>query len=246
MNTIAIFGAGKGLGLALARRFGREGYRVALVGRTPSTLDALVATLAEEGIESAPFTADLAVLDQVETAVDAIRERFGSIDAVSYAPITLDVFTPAADLDTSRLQALVDLFLKGPVHIIQKVLPDMVAAGNGAILVTHGGTAIDPAPGMSGVGPVMAATRNYLHSLHAEVAGKGVYVGTLVVNAMIIGSASHDFLTSGDGALDLPEGVEIPAVPSDELADIYWRMVQDRDVVETSHPAALDLATAQG
>lgn len=239
MNTIAIFGAGTGLGLALARRFGREGYRVALVGRTRSTLDGLTTTLTNEGVETAAFTADLRDLDQVDAALAGIRERFGSIDVVGYSPISTEAFVPAANLDTTTLQANVELLLRAPVHIVQKVLPAMVAAGDGAILVTHGGTAVHPAPGMSGVGPVMAATRNYLHSLHGEVADQGVYVGTLVVSAMIIGSAAHERVASGD--LVLPDGVEVPSVTSDELAEVYWQMVRDRDRVESLYPAALDL-----
>ena len=239
MNTIAIFGAGTGLGLALARRFGREGYRVALVGRTRSTLDGLAATLADEGVETAAFTADLRDLDQVDVALAGIGERFGSIDVVAYSPISTETFVPAADLDTTTLQANVDLLLHAPVHIVQQVLPDMVAAGDGAILVTHGGTAVRPAPGMSGVGPVMAATRNYLHSLHGEVAGQGVYVGTLVVSAMILGSAAAERVASG--AVVLPDGVVVPSVTSDELAEVYWQMVRDRDRVESLYPAALDL-----
>lgn len=37
MTTVAIIGAGPGLGLATARRFGREGHDIALIARTPST-----------------------------------------------------------------------------------------------------------------------------------------------------------------------------------------------------------------
>ena len=46
MPTIAIVGAGPGLGLALARTFGRHGYSAALVARNPQTLETLTATLA--------------------------------------------------------------------------------------------------------------------------------------------------------------------------------------------------------
>jgi NAD(P)-dependent dehydrogenase (short-subunit alcohol dehydrogenase family) len=245
MNTIAIFGAGPGLGLALARRFGREGYRVALVGRTPATLDRLTATLDEEGVDTARFVADLRDLDQVDAALADIRARFGSIDVVEYAPITTEGFVPAADLDVAGLQHHVDLLLRTPVHLVQRVLPDMVAAGDGAILVTHGGTAVNPAPGLSGLGPAMAATRNYLHSLHGEVAGKGVYVGTLVVNAMIIGSAAHQQLDSDAGAgFELPEGVELPSVTPEELAETYWQMLRDRDRVEAARPEGFSFADA--
>lgn len=51
MTTIAIIGAGRNLGEALARRFGREGFSVALISRNQERLDALAADLAaEEGL----------------------------------------------------------------------------------------------------------------------------------------------------------------------------------------------------
>ncbi len=51
-TTIAIIGAGPGLGRATARRFGREGFAVALLSRTQENVDQLAAELAEERIWS--------------------------------------------------------------------------------------------------------------------------------------------------------------------------------------------------
>ena len=59
-KTIAVFGAGAGLGISTARRFGREGYQVAMIGRRAHTLGMLVDQLMEEGINAAAFPADLA------------------------------------------------------------------------------------------------------------------------------------------------------------------------------------------
>ena len=50
MPTIAIVGAGPGMGLAIARTFGARGFDVALIARTRSKLDSLKEQLAKEGI----------------------------------------------------------------------------------------------------------------------------------------------------------------------------------------------------
>ncbi|MFE4723990.1 SDR family NAD(P)-dependent oxidoreductase, partial [Streptomyces sp. NPDC056728] len=50
MSTIAIVGAGPGLGLSIAKVFGVHGFDVALISRNKVKLDALVAELAEAGI----------------------------------------------------------------------------------------------------------------------------------------------------------------------------------------------------
>ncbi|MEV4627939.1 SDR family NAD(P)-dependent oxidoreductase [Micromonospora sp. NPDC049523] len=240
-KVIAVFGAGTGLGVAVARRFGREGYRVALVARRRERLDTLVEQLATEGIEAAAFPADLTDTTAVPALIAAIRARFGRIDVIEYAPIGVTGFTPAAELDGEKLTSLVHLYLLTPVEVIRAVLPEMTERGDGAILVGHGLSAARPMPYLSGVGPVMAATRNYLYSLHGELADQGVYVGTLAVSALITGSEAHQAFASGNVAM--PDGMEPPLVSPDDLADRYWEMYGKRDRVEQIHPP-IDAAPA--
>lgn len=98
-KVLALLGAGPGLGAALGRRFGREGYRVALVARRPGPLEAVAAGLRAAGVEAAAFPADLAQANQIPEVVGQIGDRFGRIDAVGYAPITSNtVFLPATAL----------------------------------------------------------------------------------------------------------------------------------------------------
>jgi short-subunit dehydrogenase len=58
MTTIAIIGAGPGLGQATARRFGTEGFSVALISRTQTNVDGLVAELEAEGITARGYAAN--------------------------------------------------------------------------------------------------------------------------------------------------------------------------------------------
>ncbi|EKX63313.1 SDR family NAD(P)-dependent oxidoreductase [Streptomyces ipomoeae] len=201
-KVIAVFGAGTGLGVSVARRFGREGFRVALVARRKDRLDALVARLADEGVEAAAFPADLSNPAVAPALVDAIRDHFGRIDVVEYAPIAGDQsFTPATALDAATLEKLSRLFLLTPVEVFRAVLPEMTERGDGALLMTTGYSAVRPMPHLSGVGPVMSAARNYLHSLNGELADKGVYAGTLSVAAMITGSEAAEAVEAGSGPL---------------------------------------------
>jgi len=237
-KTIAIFGAGTGLGLATARRFGREGYRVALVGRRRAALDTLVADLSADGIDAAAFPADLGHTAQIPALLSAITERYGPIDVIQYAPISTMAFIPAADLTTEVMQGFIDLYLLTPIQIVRAVLPGMIERGFGGILYGQGGTAVNAAPFASGFGPAMAGARNYVHSLHGEVADKGVYAGALTVNGMITGSAAEQAITSGELTLSLPEGVVIPTVDPADLADGLWELLAKRDRVEATYPQA--------
>lgn len=246
-KVIAVFGAGTGLGVSIARRFGREGFRVALIARRRDRLDDLVAQLAGEGIEGAGFIADLSDPARISDVVDAIRARFGRIDAVEYGPIGSDqLFVPATELDAVTLEPLSRLFLLTPVEVVRTVLPEMTERGDGAILLTHGYSAVQPMPFFSGLGPVMSAARNYLYSLNGELAGTGVYAGTLTIGASIARSElaeSAAAVRAGAPAeaemTELPGGVEIVTVDPDDLAAYYWDMYTRRDRVEEIYPPSL-------
>jgi len=231
-RVIAIFGAGPGLGASIARRFAAEGFRVALVARRKDRLDALVDELAAESIEAAGFTADLAAPDEIPAVVAAIRERFGRIDVVEYGPIPSGGFTPAAQLDPATLAGGIPLLVLTPLVVVQAVLPEWTERGDGAFLMTTGATAVHPVPHMSGVGPLMAAARNWLYSLNGELAASGIYAGTLSIGAYITGSEAAAAATA---AAD-PQAPPLPLVDPAELAALYWDMYAKRDRVEEVHP----------
>ncbi|MFF4507008.1 SDR family NAD(P)-dependent oxidoreductase [Streptomyces sp. NPDC001401] len=238
-KVIAVFGAGTGLGLSVARRFGREGFRVALVARRKERLDALVAQLTAEGVEAAAFPADLSDPARVPALLEAIRSRFGRIDVVEYGPIGADqVVTPAAQLDAATLERISRVLLLTPVEVFRAVLPEMTDRGDGALLMTTGYSAVQPMPYISGSAPVTAAARNYVYSLNGELAGTGVYAGTLTIAALITGSEAAEATAKGD--IELPNaGVEVPVVHPDELAGHYWDMYTRRDRVEQAYPVEL-------
>lgn len=245
-KVIAVFGAGTGLGVSVARRFGREGFRIALVARRKDRLDTLVAQLAEEGIEAAAFRADLYDPTAVPALVGAIRDHFGRIDVVEYAPGGGDqTFTSPTELDAASLEPLSRLLLFTPVEVFHAVLPEMIERGDGAVLMGTAYSAIQPMPNASGFGLMMAAARNYLYSLNAELADTGVYAGTLSVAALIARSQAAQAVEAQTGTpvgtepITMPGGFEIPVADPDDLAEHYWDLYTKRDRVEQIHPEPL-------
>ncbi|XVV15119.1 SDR family NAD(P)-dependent oxidoreductase [Actinoplanes sp. CA-131856] len=242
-KVIAVFGAGPGLGAGVARRFGREGYRVALVARRQERLYALAADLAEEGIEATTFAADLSEPRKVPDLVNAIRDRLGRIDVVEYAPIsTAQQFTPATELGAAALEELLPLLFLTPVELFRTVLPEMLDRKDGALLLALGYTAAEPIPFMSGLGLAAAAARHYVRTLHNELAGTGVYAGALTIASLITDSELAANMPAPDPDAPkpaFPNGVEITTTTGAELADIYWAMTQTRDQAERFVPAAL-------
>lgn len=231
MKTIAIFGAGPALGLSVARRFGREGYRVALVARRQDSLDTLAAELPGAGT----FRADLLDPAQLTAAVTAIEDRFGHIDVAVWSPGGLDQQRVAVlDIDPDELPGQLDLLLLAPIRLARLLLPGMRARGDGALLYASGTSAIQPVPQLGNVGVALAGMRNYIHGAHAELAGDGVYVGVVPIGGLIKNSAAETVVLN---APDQFEGFDLAALTAitldpDDIADVFWDLNLKRDRVE--------------
>ncbi|MEW1957390.1 SDR family NAD(P)-dependent oxidoreductase [Kineococcus sp. NPDC059986] len=188
MPLITIIGAGPGLGLEIARAFGRKGFDVALVARDQAKLDTLAQTLAGEGIQARGFAADVSEPDTVRSAIRSIRETLGRIDVLEFSPAdrTLES-VDALDVTMENLQPQIDFYLGGALAAIGAVLPDMIAAKAGTVLVTTGGGSLAPTPVRGNVNIAAAGLRNWTLNLHAALAEQGVYVAFVAITALIGG-----------------------------------------------------------
>jgi short-subunit dehydrogenase len=231
MSTIAIFGAGPSLGMAVARRFGHEGFRVALVARDRGRLDVMSAELAGEGIEAAGFQADLADRAAALEAADAIEARFGPVDVLEYSPTPTGSRPRVApsQIDVATVVEPLDMHVLTPVALVRRVLAGMLERGNGGLLFALGASAKYPMPRLASGGMAGAALRSYAHALHAEVAPNGVYAGTLLIGALIENSAAH----RNAAAWSADTGAQrLAVVTAGDLANRYWDMYVKRDRAE--------------
>lgn len=192
MSVIAIIGAGPGLGIEIARVFGAKGFTVALIARNATKLDLLVTQLKDEGIEAAGFPADISQPDTIARAFAQIKERFGRVDVLEFsaADRALGV-TSVLDIDRETLTPQLEFYLHGGIYAIKQVIPDMIAAGSGTILVTNGAGAIDPVPFLADVNIAAAGLRNWTLNLHKELGQHGIYVAHVAISAWI-GSGRPD------------------------------------------------------
>ncbi|HEX3807482.1 MAG TPA: SDR family NAD(P)-dependent oxidoreductase [Gaiellaceae bacterium] len=233
-KSIGVFGAGPGLGQAVARRYAREGYEVALVARDRSRLDAFAEDLAGIGARSHVITADLADPDAVPGLAEQIRAAIGHLDAFYYAPTPGEGFVPAAELTPERARDFMPLIFYSFLALVQQFLPQMIQQRSGAILTAQGASTLHGLPNMSGSGPAQAAQRNYLQSLHAEVSDKGVYVGMVYIGAVIENSAFHRWSEETKAAGTGRHWG--PTVDPDYLADLLWNMHNTTGETETKYP----------
>lgn len=192
MPVIAIIGAGPGLGVEIARAFGAKGFTVALIARNSAKLDLLATELKDEGIEAAGFPADIARPDTITRAFAQIKERFGRVDVLEFSPADRSLgATGVLDVDPATLGPQLDFYLHGGIHAIKQVIPDMIEARSGTILVTNGGGAIDPVPFLADINIAAAGLRNWTLNLHKELNQHGIYVAHVGISAWI-GSGRPD------------------------------------------------------
>ena len=233
-RSIGVFGAGPGLGRAVARRYAREGYEVVLVARDRRPLDVFAQDLAGIGASAHVITADLADPDAVPALAERIRAATGELDALYYAPTPDQGFVPAADLTPLRAHDFMPLVFYSLLAVVQQFLPHMIEERSGAIMTAQGASTMHGLPNMSGPGPAQAAQRNYLQSLHAEVSDKGVHVGMLYIGAIIENSAFHVWTEEASAAGTAGTG-DPPSTP-DRLADLLWSMHDTKGESEAKYP----------
>lgn len=232
-KSIAVFGAGPGLGQAIAQRYATEGYSVLLVARSHERLHRLAQELASEGAQAHALTADLADADAIAALTGRIRDTVGDPDVLYYGAAA-NAFIPILDLTPRHVQDLMPVGVYALIQLVREFLPAMIARGDGAILSTQGAAALDGNPEIAGA-LTLAAQRNYLQALHAKVAEKGIYVGALYVGAAIEHTPFHARMeaarTAGQAVPD------IPTVAPSLLADLLWAMHRTRDKSEAVYPA---------
>ncbi|MGI8691519.1 MAG: SDR family NAD(P)-dependent oxidoreductase [Geodermatophilaceae bacterium] len=199
-----IYGAGGGIGGAVARTFAREGARVFLVGRTQDTLEAVAADITASG-----GAAEVAVLDALdERAVDGhvaqVASTAGSVD-VSFNLISRgDVQgIPLVDMTTDDVLRAVTTGLQSSFLTARAAARQMSERGSGVILHLNSASGDGAMPGMGSTGPADAAIEAFMRYLAAEVGPHGVRVCGLWT-AAVVETLSREKLTAVGGP-DTPD-----------------------------------------
>jgi NADP-dependent 3-hydroxy acid dehydrogenase YdfG len=226
--VILIVGVGPGLGMSVAQRFGKEGYAVALVSRSADRHADYLRALADAGVDAAAFTADAANPAQLRVAVDAVRKHFGRIDIGYYGPAA--AMSLAGDITTLDA-AGAESALREAVHAVDfasLLLPELTERGSGGLLFAGGLSSVIPMPPLAGLALYAAALRNYAVTLHAALAPKGVYAGTITIGGLIDRGDIYQAMQANPDML----GLEAATLNPDDLADIVWRLYSERTDAE--------------
>ena len=169
-----VTGAGQGLGRAVAERLARDGAVVAVNDlRHDDRVDAVVAAT---GGVAAP--ADVADRAAVAAMVADLERTVGSVDVlvVNHAYMTM---SPLVEHDLDDWWRVVDTNLGGAFHLVQAVLPAMLRAGSGRIVLVSSEWGVTGWPGATAYAASKAGVISLTKTLGRELAPKGVIVNAV-------------------------------------------------------------------
>ncbi len=223
-KTIVIIGYGPGVSTAVADRFAAEGFSVALVARSPERIAAGVEALKARGVAATAIAADAADPAAITVAIGQARTALGPIAALHWNAFGVQAGDLAA-APPAAVRADLDIALTGLLAAVQAALPDLKAAGDGAVLVTNGAFG-DLSPQMNqaavsfgtmGLALANAAKHKLVGLLAARLKPEGVFVGEVMIAGAVQNTASD---TGGGGVIEAAR-----------IAGEFWRLYTGRDEI---------------
>lgn len=212
--TALIVGTGPGLGLSLARRFGREGYAVAMVARRQPVLAELAAQLESLGPRLKTYAADATDPVAVSEVCAATLRDLGEpsvliYNAGSYLPGGI------ADITPEQFEAAWKTGCMGAFLFARALLPAMADAGRGTVLLTGATAALRGGKGFATLAVPKFGLRALAQSMAREYGPQGVHVAHVVIDGQI------DTPRLRERAPDRPAHT---LLAPDAIAETYWQL----------------------
>lgn len=215
-----VTGASRGIGAAIAERFGAAGAAVAVAARTTEpgqsrfhgTIESTAAAIREAGGTAVAISADLSKPEDSHRLVDETNEKLGPVDIlVNNAAVTY--FTPVADFSPRRFALMFAVQVEAPFELAKLVLPGMRERGRGWILNISSIAARPPslppgrfATGSTVYGMCKAAIERFSTGLAAELYEDDIAVNALSPTLVVPtpGTIFHHLTTEDDPNAEPP------------------------------------------
>ena len=239
MKTALITGAARGIGLATAKRFLEDGWRVALLDIDgPAQMTAADAIGRPHNV--LPLIADVAIEAEVNAAVKKVAERFGRLDVLVNNAGTA-TFKPLLETSPAEWQRVLDVNLTGPYLCARAAVPLMTTgeAPGGAIVNIASISGVRASTLRVAYGTSKAALMHLTRQMAVEFAGIGVRVNSVApgpvdtamakaVHSNAIRADYHDAIPLGRYGLE------------EELADAIHFLCSDRASYITGQNLGVD------
>jgi NAD(P)-dependent dehydrogenase (short-subunit alcohol dehydrogenase family) len=232
-----VTGAARGIGLATARRFLAEGWRVALLDIAGEELAQAVEGL-EKAAETLALTCDVSDSKAVATAIEQVAKHFGRLDAlINNAGVA--VFAPILETSEEDWSHILAVNLTGPFLCTKAAAPLMREHGGGAVVNITSISGVRASTLRSAYGTSKAALAHLTKQLAVELASLGIRVNAVapgpVETAMAKAAHTPEIRADYHDAIPLNRyGLE------EELAEAIFFLSSDRASYVTGQVLAVD------
>ena len=172
-----VTGASSGIGLAIARMLGGEGYALTLAARRPEKLTAAAETLRAEGLEVQEVAAALSEEQAVGAVVAAHEQRYGRLDVlVNNAGVGIGA--PVAEIQTKRLDMQLDVNVRAMILFYRECVGLLRAAAaehrRALVVNTASISGKRGQPWLSVYSATKAAVVGFTEAMNKELAQEGI------------------------------------------------------------------------
>jgi NADP-dependent 3-hydroxy acid dehydrogenase YdfG len=179
-QVCVVLGVGPGNGAAFARRFDREGFRVACMARSGDVIE----PLARELGEGMAVHCDAADPDDVRRALGEVQTAWGRVDVLVYNAGS-GLFGSVDDVDEGDLERAWRINTLGLFAATRACLPGMRTRGHGQVVVIGATASVRGGAGFAAFAPAKAAQRALAQSMARKLGPEGIHVGLLIIDGVI-------------------------------------------------------------
>lgn len=192
-----VTGAGKGIGRATAIALAKEGVNVGLVARTEADLINLAKEIEEIGVNVAYATADVSSIEQVNQAVESLKNTLGPVDILINNAGT-GKFGKFLELEPEEWKQIIDINLMGVYYVTRAVLPQLIEKNGGDIINISSTAGQKGAPVTSAYSASKFGVLGLTESLALEVRKHNIRVTALTPSTVATDLAYKENLTDGN------------------------------------------------
>jgi NAD(P)-dependent dehydrogenase (short-subunit alcohol dehydrogenase family) len=178
-KSVLITGAGRGIGKRLALGFAEAGARVGLLARSQAELDLAKLEIEQAGGNALRLRADVRDLEQLQAAVDRMREIFGGLDVLIASAGVQGPIGPLLSTKPKAWNETIEINLFGVVNSCRAALPPMIEKRSGKIILVVGGGSGHARPNFGAYAASKAAVVRFAECLAVEVSDHNVQVNSI-------------------------------------------------------------------
>jgi len=179
-KVCVVSGVGPGNGAALARRFAKEGYAVALLARSAETSDALAAALPD----ARAYSCDASDAAAVARTFAAIEREMGPVHTLVFNAGS-GTWGTVEDIDAAALEGAFRVNTLGLFLAMKQVLPAMKKQGEGNIVVIGATSSRRGAARAAAFAPAKAAQKSLTESMARQLWPQNIHVALVIIDGVV-------------------------------------------------------------